>query len=311
MMQKKGLIIVPYAYGGNTGVSIKNVNNQYITYIKNCCVACLSAVKNAGNNSDVLLVTNHIVPQPYDDLLRSHGVNIKIVPFDKFNFGSFDKSGNTINWQLAFYKLCALAYAVDELDYDYYSFIDSDIFVQSSFENIWVEANNNILLYNLHEPLNGYMVVEMREYLNTNENLTHFGGEFFAASRALARSFIDSCDDIFTQMKNGSYFTQSGDEFITSIVAKTLKESIKDANAYVRRYWTGSYRMVTNDYKSDTLAILHLPAEKEYGIVKLYDRYISNGKVPDNYVVWRVCNLKRRSLRVKIGILVRWLGLIK
>lgn len=308
---KKGLIIVPYAYGGNTGVSIKNSTNQYITYIKNCCVACLSASKNAGNNTDVMLLTNHVVPHPYDELLVEHGVIIKIVPFDKFNFGSFDKNGNKINWQLAFYKLCALSYAVNEFEYAYYSFIDSDVFVQSSFENIWNESNDNILLYNLHEPLHGYMVTEMRNYLNTSESLTHFGGEFFAASNLLAKRFVAACENIFNQMNNCSYFTQSGDEFISSIVAKQLKESIKDANAYVHRYWTGSYRVVTNDYLKDTMAILHLPAEKEYGIIKLFNSYILKGKIPTNSVVWRICHLKRMSLRVRVGIMMRWFGLVK
>lgn len=37
------LLLIPYAYGGNTGLNIQNPKKQFDIYMKNCCVACLSS----------------------------------------------------------------------------------------------------------------------------------------------------------------------------------------------------------------------------------------------------------------------------
>lgn len=310
-MKYNSLIIVPYAYGGNTGVSIQTPQKQLDTYMKNCCVACLSAKKNAGDYNDVKLVTNIDVPEPYASLLTSNGVGIEKCPFNRFNFGSEDKNGKKVSWQLAFYKLCAIEYCVKNLKYEYYSYLDSDVFVQGPYAKIWQESEDNIMLYDVCAPCDGYMVKEMQEFLNINTSLSHFGGEFFAASRTLASQFIDECEKVYDEMIAASYVTKSGDEFITSIVASRMKSVIKNASAYVRRYWTGSYRLMCDDYKIGNIAILHMPAEKEQGILKIYDRYICKGIVPKKEKVWNLAHLNHSSLRVKIGVLLRCLGIIK
>jgi hypothetical protein len=311
IMNIKGLIIVPYAYGGNTGVSIQVPKKQLTTYMKNCCVACMSAKQNAGVGNDVMLVTNIDVPEPYASLLTSNGVAIEKCPFDSFNFGSVDKDGKTVNWQLAFYKLCAIEHCVDNFEYDYYSYLDSDVFVQGSYDKIWQDARNNIMLYDVCEPCDGYMVKEMQGFLHTDKCLTHFGGEFFAASRAHALQFVGECKKVYDEMIATQYTTKSGDEFITSIVASRMKMYVKNAGSYIRRYWTGSYRLMCNDYMIGNIVILHMPAEKEQGILKIYDRYISRGGVPAKEKVWKIAHLNNSSLRVKIGVLLRNLGIVK
>ena len=311
IMNSKGLIIVPYAYGGNTGVSIQKPKKQVTTYMKNCCVACMSAKQNAGVGNDVMLVTNIDVPEPYASLLTSNGVAIEKCQFDRFNFGSVDKDGKTVNWQLAFYKLCAIEHCVKNFEYDYYSYLDSDVFVQGSYDKIWQDARNNIMLYDVCEPCDGYMVKEMQGFLHTDKCLTHFGGEFFAASRANALQFVGECGKVYDEMIATQYTTNSGDEFITSIAASRMKPNIKNAGAYIRRYWTGSYRLICNDYEKNSIVILHVPAEKEYGIIKIYNKYVSAGKLPTKEQVWRICNFKNASIRVRIGIILRKLGLVK
>lgn len=307
LMKKSGLIIIPYACGGNTGVSIQNVGRQVDIYLKNVCVAALSAKVNSGDVADVMVVTNIDLPEPYCGLLAANGVPVEKCPFDRFNFGK-EVDGKPVLWQLAFYKLCALAFCVGKFDYDFYAFLDSDVFVQASFADIWREAADRILLYDLNEPVNGYMVKEMREFLNTQQSHTHYGGEFFAASRQLARVFIEKCQKVYDEMLEAGYMTKSGDEFITSIAASRL-DCIKNGGAYVRRYWTGSYRLICNDYDKK-IVVLHIPAEKEQGILKLYNRYVSKGTVPGRQTVWRLTHLKRRSLRVIVGVTLRRLHIV-
>ncbi len=310
-MGKRGLIIIPYAYGGNTGVSIQNVDRQLEIYMKNVSVAALSAKHNAGADTDVAVVSNIDIPLPYADVLSHAGVLNVSCPFDRFNFGTHTKSGEKVRWQLAFYKLCALAHCVKKIEYNNYCFLDSDVFVQGSFDQIWYETQHNIMLYDLNEPADGYMVKEMRDYLKTERLLTHYGGEFFAASRQLTEELVNQCQQVFNEMGESDYMTRSGDEFITSIVADRMKPQIKNAAAYINRYWTGSYRKLCNNFDNKSMVVLHVPAEKEQGILRLYNKYIQKGFVPTNNTVGKILHLKHTSIRVRTGVFLRSSGVIK
>ena len=305
------LIIIPYAFGGNTGVSIQHLGNQMTTYLKNSCVACISAKKNSGEDVDVMIVTNIDIPEPYTSLLKSEGVLITKCPFDRFVFGSLSNNREPVLWQLAYYKLCAIDFCVRKMNYDYYCYMDSDVYVQRSFDRIWHESKNNIMLYDLNEPSDGYLVEEMRRFLKTDNFLTHFGGEFFAASKALAQQFIMCCGQVYDEMLDVNYVTNSGDEFIVSIAASKMRMNVKNAGSYVHRYWTGAYRLMCNDYEKNNIIVLHIPAEKEYGIIKLFDHYFIKGILPTKEVVWKTCNFKHQSMRVRLGLFLRRIGVVK
>ena len=74
LMKKSGLIIIPYDCGGNTGVSIQNVGRQVDIYLKNVCVAALSAKVNSADVADIMVVSNIDLPEPYGGLLKRNGV---------------------------------------------------------------------------------------------------------------------------------------------------------------------------------------------------------------------------------------------
>lgn len=308
--KKSNLLLIPYAYGGNTGLNIQKPKKQFDIYMKNCSVACLSAVKNIGSDTDVALVTNAEVPEPYKSLLTNNGVLIISNEFDSFNFQPFVEKGIKVKWQLAFYKLCALRYCVKNLDYQNYAYLDSDVFIQGSFENIWKECSENILLYDFGGTCRDSMLDEMKVFDNQCLK-THWGGEFYASNKQLAEKFSDECLKIYEEMIAKEFMTVQGDEFITSVAAARLREYVKNAGAYIFRYWTGSFRLICNNYKTNDIAILHLPAEKEQGILRLYSRYISRGIVPSNKKVWKIVHLNHRSLRVVVGVTLRKMGLVK
>lgn len=302
-MKDKGLIIIPYAYGGNTGASIQNIKGQKEIYMKNICTAALSAIHNSGDVADIMVVSNIDLPPYYQNLLEAKGVIIEKKPFSDFNFGTETKDGKVVRWQLAFYKLCAIKYCITKYNYEYFAFLDSDVFVQGSFKPIWEEAQYNIMLYDLNEPVDGYMVKEMQDFLKTKKFLTHYGGEFFAASKELSFGFVNECLGVFDQMIAVNFVTTSGDEFITSIAAFRLKPLVKNSASYVSRYWTGSYRLMCNNYKN--IIVLHMPAEKEQGILRLFNKYIKKNIMPSKQAVWRVCHLNKQSYRVIIGTVAR------
>lgn len=301
----RGIIMIPYAYlvNSNTGVNIANRSKQVDIYMKNCCVACLSAKKYNDSDTDVALVTNIDPPKEYRDILESHKIKIIYADFDLFNF-----SGE-YTWALAFYKLCALHHILHEYDYDYYAYLDSDVFIQASFKSIWTECDAHILLYDINHGLQvkdyQHILSEMQDFMpslfNGGGNMpTHYGGEFFAANRANAMTFIKDCKDIYTEMCQQEFTTTHGDEFITSIAANKLGPLVKNAGAYIYRFWTGTFRLISTCYKYNPVVILHVPAEKEIGMLALYDKYIKYGELPNNTKIYKLLHLTHPSLKTRI-----------
>lgn len=224
------------------------------------------------------LVTNIDVPEPYKTILSDAGVKVQNCVFDNF---SFDAS---YTWSLAFYKLNALKHAIEELPYDNFAFVDSDVYVQMDFSNIWKECSNKILLYDICHGLQvedyRHLLKEVGEFTKEEAiGFTHYGGEFFAANKENAKRFIDECMQVYDEMMRTAFQTSHGDEFITSIATSKFG-NVKNAGAYVYRYWTGKFYLTSTNYKFNPVAVLHVPAEKERGMLKLFDGYIAKGKIP-------------------------------
>ena len=293
------IIFIPYADkdGANTGVNIGNGDKRVDIYLKNCCVALISA-KHYNSDCDVALVTNIDVPEKYNRLLSVNNIKIIKAPFDEFTFG--DK----YLWNLAFYKLCAVDYIVKNYDYKYVSYMDSDVYIQSSFNDIWEECNYSVLLYDINHGLQvkDYRIIvdEFSAFLGEKSLITHYGGEFFAANRDNAVVFIDKCKGIYRKMIEKNFTTTKGDEFILSLAASQMKERIKNGGAYVFRFWTSAFRLVSTCYAFNPVTILHLPSEKENGMLILYDKFIRKNKIPTKKTVWRICHLKNMQFKIKI-----------
>ena len=60
----KSLIIIPFAYINDykTGVNVSKKQNIIDLYMKNCCVACISARSKNDFSVDVAFVTNIDIP---------------------------------------------------------------------------------------------------------------------------------------------------------------------------------------------------------------------------------------------------------
>ena len=289
----KKLIMIPYAEleGYRTGANVQNVKNRVEMYMKNCSVACISARTVSPIDTDVMLVSNVDIPEPYKGLLTESGVLIRRVPFDRFDFGS------TYTWSLAFYKLCALYSMVRESTYEYYSYFDADVYFQHNLDNVWSECDDNVMLYDINHGLQvaDYcsFLEEIDMFLGYRKQITHYGGEFFAASCERAIEFSEKCLQIYNEMREKNIYTTKGDEYIISLAADAMKPSVKNAGAYVYRFWSGTgFRLISTCYKANAVSVLHVPAEKTCGIIKIYDRYIKKGRIPSAKATYRMLHLK-------------------
>lgn len=280
-------------------MNLKENKSRLDLYLKNCCVACVSARKNCGKDTDVALVTNMDIPTAYCEILEQAEVKILQYEFDQFNF-----DGNYI-WSLAFYKLCALFHVVEEIDYDNYAFMDSDIYVQSDFADIRKECRHKVLLYDICHGLQiedyQRFLIEVEEFTgNDAVGTTHYGGEFFAANKENSKSFVEECLNIYNEMRHKSFKTSCGDEFITSLAAKRMDGKVRNAGAYIHRYWTRRFHLMSTNYQYNPVVVLHVPQEKDFGMIRVFDKYILNGSLPSRKTVWRMLHLSHTDWKISL-----------
>lgn len=181
--------------------------------------------------------------------------------------------------------------------------------IQSSFDNIWNECKDNLLLYDINH---GLQVKDYRLFLedchlfsNNDKRITQYGGEFFAGSKENARIFISECFRIYLEMLDKNFITRFGDEFIISRAADQCKFMIKNSGAYVFRFWTGSFHLVSTCYKYNPILVIHVPDEKNRGMIKIYDYYCKNNKLPSNKKVYSILNLKHMQLKTVVKLFVK------
>ena len=307
-MMGKQLICVPFAYAGdmNTGVNIDK-KAAFHTYMKNACVALCSA-KYYNRGCDVAFVTNlsiEDIPNEYCDILAKSDVNVITVPFDEFLFPK------NYLWSLAFYKLCVLKY-LTRTEYSAVCYMDTDVYIQGSFDDIWQECKENILLYDINHGLGtkNYQVIcdEFNSFMGYRVLCTHYGGEFFAASIDLTKKFCAECEKVYQKMIDDAFVTTKGDEFILSLAAHAMKSHIKNAGAYVFRFWTGVYfRLVSTCYKFNRITVLHVPDAKKRGMLTLYRKYVVFGNLPNDEVCWAVLELSKVPLTERIKYIIKML----
>ncbi len=304
--RERNIICVPLAFreGANTGVNISG--DVFNTYLKNACVALVSA-KHYNPDSEVWLVTNisiKNIPDEYIRVLSRRKIVVTEVPYDSFCFP------DNYEWSLAFYKLCVLNYLSNQ-DFNNVCYIDADVYVQGALTPIWEECKDNILLYDINHGLHvrDYRMIceEFKAFCGHDNYPAHYGGEFFAASLSLTKEFCSRCLTIYEQILVTGFRTSKGDEFVISLAALGMKKHIKNAAAYIFRFWTGRFRLVSTCYEFNRVILLHMPDEKNRGILSLYSSYIKYGKIPRDKQVWKACRLSHIPLfdSIRFNLIVR------
>ena len=291
-------------FGG--GVNWKKLDERLDLYLKNCCVACVSALKNCGDDTDVALVTNIELPAGYAEVLETAGVKVLRYEFDRFSFDG------KYTWSLAFYKLCALSHAVELGEYEAFAYLDSDVYVQGDFADIWKECEAKVLMYDI---CHGLQVDDYRRFMKEATEfsgkdalgVTHYGGEFFAANKEDAKAFVAACEKVYDEMRQKEFQTSCGDEFIISMAAAQSQLPIRNAGAYVYRYWTRSFHLTSTNYEYNPVVVLHVPQEKEYGMVAMYNRYVRKGMIPSRYKAWSMLHISHADWKVSVLLWLRHL----
>ena len=229
-----------------------------------CIVVALASAKLANPGCDVALVTNAPVPNPYAGQLQAAGVQLLDCPFDRYRVDA------ALEWSLAFYKLCALEWALANTNYDHYLLLDVDTYTQYPYTDLWREADEAVLLYQVPHAASQPMAAAIsRNYgalYGGQPVLAHFGGELIAGSRQRLADFMAECAAVYARMNERGLRPHEGDEFLTCAAAyRSLLAGwpVRAANAYIFRYWVGArFYFASTNYCNDPVCVFHLPGEK-------------------------------------------------
>lgn len=274
------LILNALAFADKAGVptQVKDVANVADVYIKNAFVSLTSAKIN-NPNVEVCLVTNRELQDNYIKLFTEKEIKIHVIPFDAFAIP------NTFHWQLAFFKLFALEYIINNTCYSQYLLIDSDVYSTKNIDDFWLEIeDNSIMLYHLpsvyaeftrKEIIEGYKILYGKQ-----ASITNFGGEFIAGNRSDLQDFSQLCMKTYREMlaNLNKLSSNIGDEFVTSIAAYSSSKKVIATNAYISRFLTGRVYSCVTGY--EVIPMWHLPIEKSYTMIKLFHYYIKHGHYP-------------------------------
>lgn len=302
-MKSDKLIFCAYAEDNRkkSGENLAKERDVASIYWKNCIVA-LWSVKTAHPEVDVAVVTNTIVPSEYLGLFKKKNIIVFHENFDTFTFEE------EMRWGLAFYKLCALQKMIEK-KYEYYLMLDTDVYMQSRIDDLFEEMNYKVLLYDRHPRLSnlkeGKNNREIKEFTGRDDYITKWGGEFVAGKKDMLLKFIGECKCVYERMNAVGFHTNYGDEFIISLAANKLSVDIKNANGYMERYWTGTFRYVNANYMYDAVSVLHVPAEKNDGMIKIYNCIRSKNDVPLVKNVHRLLHLKRPSIQTIMKMIIK------
>lgn len=258
-----------------------NVAQAKDIYLRCAFVCLLSAIKN-GEADKAIFVTNISLGEQWDSAFRNENIEVIVVEStDRFMVDS------QAEWNITQYKYEALCSVCTRLDpMDNLLFLDSDTITVGNLADIFSEvADGSLMLYDTRHSYSHPARTRIREnytLLFGKGNPVHWGGEFIAGKVQQVMTFLSACSDIVDRMKNTQGLQNVADEHVTSIAITRLNEiQVRNASAYIFRFWTGDPYIVSTNYYFDRVVIWHLPAEKASGIREVYQYYKQNAVLPN------------------------------
>lgn len=266
------------------------------TVYDRCTVVALCSAKAQNPACTVALLTNAPVPEPFRSQLTQGGVEIWDCPFTTYRVPA------DTNWALAYYKLCAMAWVLENRNFARAAMLDLDTFTQRPLDDLWRECDEAVLLYQVPHAASQTMTAAISRCFDAVEPdgaphaLTHFGGELVAGSRARMADFMSLCRYYFEELQAKGITPREGDEAVwcgAAYRSLLAGKPVRAANAYIFRYWLGGhFYYVSTNYTLDPVCILHLPgAAKDRQLKLIYNGYVRRGVFPPLNKIYRLCGL--------------------
>lgn len=258
-----------------------NVEQVKDIYLRCSFICLLSAIKNGGADR-AIFVTDTPLDEQWASVFRNENIEVIIAEStDRFVVDS------QAEWNITQYKYEAMCRVCSKLDpTDNLLFLDSDTITVESLADIYTEiADGSLMLYDTRHSYSHPARKRIREncmLLFGEGNPVHWGGEFIAGNVKKVMEFLSECCDIAARMKDTQGLQNVADEHVTSIAITRLTGiKIRNASAYIYRFWTGDPYIVSTNYYFDRVVIWHLPAEKASGFKEVYQYYKKHAVLPN------------------------------
>lgn len=263
------------------GAGVKKVSDAMAVYIKNAIVSLASA-KMWNPDAVCILNCNFEVPEELRQVAERAKIQLLQVPYGKY------KSNEAFSWAITQYKYDSMDFMVNEVmkDDDVLILLDTDTVCVQKLDDIFEEAEKGLILYPIshgyrHERRHSMIRNFQKLYGEDCDNLVHYGGEFFAGNRQALGELLQSCMEVIEKARQREDLEPWDDEHILSIaVERQLKQKVYPALEYIYRYWTNQFYLVSTNYFYDPVRIWHLPSEKNYGMMVLYEYFCRHQKFP-------------------------------
>ena len=290
-----------------------NNNRGCEIYLQNAVVA-LKSVIDCNPNVDAALVTNFPLESFYKELLAKYGIIHYECPYVDYTMPPH------FTWSLAFYKIATIKYVAEFLNYDYYLQLESDELCIHSFEDMWRELDHKLITvfspfrYD-HPNRTTYSKLYNTYFNSSNETVIEkTGAGFVAGSKKSFQHFSETCDNIYEHLQAhiDELDTNLGDELYTSLYCAMYPEKVARANAYAAVYWTNKFYFVSTNYFYDAVSVIHLPAEKNSGMLRMYQYLIKHERLPKLAKVYKIMNFPSKKPHFYIGnMLYRYTNAIR
>lgn len=263
------------------GAGTQSIDTVMRIYIKNAIVSLASA-KICNPDARCIFCCDFSIEDGLRSAAEKAGIEICHVPFGKY------RSGEEFVWDINQYKFDTMAYILEIMnDGDNLMQLDPDTVCISSFDEIWEEASTGLIMYTVgHGYYNENKRIPIRNnykklYGSDRQNVAHLGGEFLAGSKTYIEKLFRACVTIMEKAWRTDGLDEWDDEHIKSIaVEEYLKKYLYPGSPYICRYWTNQFYLVSTNYYYNAVKIWHLPAEKKFGMITLYNYYARHGFFP-------------------------------
>ena len=307
----KRLVYIPVSHkdGFKMSANLTGDNKKGVEiYLKNAFVA-LKSVQKYNMEVDLALVVNFELSPYYNELFTHNNIKVYKIDFEDF------KMPAGFTWSLAFFKITALKYITLNTSYEYTLQMESDEICISNFEDMWKELDSKILMifspFRLDHPNRilyskiYYDIYKLDKDLIINKT----GAGFIAGRKDKLVDFVNLCDDVYNYMrvKDFEVDINIGDEVYPSVYCALHPDRVSDANAYATVYWTGKFYYVSTNYMNDPVSIIHLPAEKQNGLIKIFNYYVRNKKLPKNKKIYRIMHFPKMPIVLNIKMKLKFL----
>ena len=250
-----------------------------------CMVVCYASLRRIYQNSQLVLFTNRLLPEPFSSQLSSMGVETKSCP-SRFVSDSKFKNG----FPGCLFTLDVIDQLAQTLPAGVTALIllDNDCVVRCRVDELTehFDKKAGIFAYAPGYPVNmianGQSRASLTLALSYMQDKLHdapiplYGGEFYGIPVAMLPELARHVNQFWNWMGVQGIDIIGADlteEHVMSVALAMCSEPVLQADAYIKRIWTTEHysTVIGNEFE---IPIWHLPSEKKRGFNKLYKYWI-------------------------------------